>query len=102
MGFLRFAELIFLSGCLLYSYQASLWVCPASRQGRDSGSGKSSNDADAKELGRHLGYLLFPLMALIMDPIYSYFSKDFRGQPREGTLQITKFLDGYMFASKLG
>ena len=62
MGFLRFAGLIFLGGCLLYSYQASLWVCPASRQGRDSGSGKSSNDADAKE----------------------------------GTLQITKFLDGYM------
>ena len=33
------------------------------------------------EEGRPLGYLTFPLMALIRDPIYQYFSKGFRGQP---------------------
>ena len=34
------------------------------------------------ELGRPLGYLIFSLMALIGDPMYYFFSKGFRGQPR--------------------
>ena len=35
-------------------------------------------------LGRPLGYLIFPLMALMGDPIYQYFSMGFKGQPRIG------------------
>ena len=36
----------------------------------------------SQTLGRPLGYLIFSLMTLIRDPIYEYYSKGFRGQPR--------------------
>ena len=39
-------------------------------------------------LGRHLKYLTFSLMASIRNPIYQYFSKGFRGQPRVTTFLI--------------